>query len=257
MADRVLLSALPDNAEACVTLALEHGLGIELMAFAYPQLLDGDWKSSLLHYRRLLAPLNGLISLHGPFFDMAPGSIDEKIKALTVERYQQVIRIASELEAKTVVFHANFIAAIRTEDYRRGWQARNVEFWGRLGTFAQHHGVMLAVENMWEFDPDIIGDVLREVAHPHVRACLDVGHAHLFSDVPFDVWLGRLAPFIVHAHINNNPGHADYHQGLHDGVLPYAQLLPRLRSLPHRPVLTLEMDRVEDMTSSLDLLELT
>jgi sugar phosphate isomerase/epimerase len=256
VADSVLLSASPDNIEACVALALERGLGIELMAFAYPQILDNHWQDLVTRYKALLAPIRGGLTMHGPFFDMSPGSIDAKINDLTTDRYQQALRIAAELGARLVVFHANFIAAIRTDEYRRGWQERNVAFWKALGDTAQSLGVLVAVENMWEFDPTILGDVLRQVDHPHIRACLDVGHAHLFSELPFAAWLATLAPYIVHLHINNNPGTVDLHQGLHNGVLDYARLLPQLRALPRQPTMTLEMDSVDEMRASLDLLSL-
>jgi sugar phosphate isomerase/epimerase len=256
VSDRVLLSASPKNIEACVALAKTHGLGIEMMAFAYPDTLDNDWQSIVAEYRTLLRDVPGLITMHGPFFDMVPGSIDRKIEQITMERYQQAVRIAADVGAKIIVFHANFIAAIRTDAYRQGWQERNVVFWHEMAAYAEQHDVTLAVENMWEFDPYIIGDVLRRVEHPRLRACLDVGHAHLFSKHPFEEWLKALEPYLVHLHLNNNPGDMDIHQGLHDGVLDYAALLPKLRALPNPPSMTLEMDRVEDMRASLDLLQL-
>jgi sugar phosphate isomerase/epimerase len=256
LADQVFLSAGLDNIDACVALAQEHGLGIELMAFAFPHVLDGDWQELVGHYRALLASFEGRLTMHGPFFDMSPGSVDRKINALTVERYQHALRIAADLGVKIVVFHANFIAAIRTDDYRRGWQERNITFWSTMTDYAAQLGVVLAVENMWEFDPDIIGAVLARVDHPHLRACLDVGHAHLFSHVPFDDWLAALGPYIVHTHINNNPGDMDLHQGLSNGVLDYRALLPKLRALPSRPSMTLEMDTVRDMEASLRLLDI-
>ncbi|MCA9903609.1 MAG: sugar phosphate isomerase/epimerase [Anaerolineae bacterium] len=256
MADRVLLSAGLHNIDDCVSLALEHHLGIELMAFAYPHILDGQWEQVVEQYRTLLAPVGGNLTMHGPFFDMAPGSIDQRINQLTAERYQHALRIAETLSVPLVVFHANFLVSIRTDDYRRSWQERNIKFWGEMADYAQRLGVVIAVENMWEFDPYIISDVLRRVDHPNLRACLDVGHAHLFSQVPFDEWLDVLSPHIVHLHINNNPGDNDFHQGLHEGVLDYRQLLPKLRSLPNIPSMTLEMDKVSDMAASLDLLEL-
>ncbi len=256
MADQVLLSAGLDNIDACVALAQERGLGIELMAFAFPHILDRGWQELIAHYRALLAPIDGRLTMHGPFFDMSPGSVDGKINGLTVERYQHALRIGAELGVRIVVFHANFIAAIRTDDYRRGWQERNVAFWGAMADYAAQHGIVIAIENMWEFDPDIIGAVLRRVDHPHLRACLDVGHAHLFSQIAFDDWLTVLGPYIVHTHINNNPGDIDLHQGLLNGVLDYRQLLPKLRALPLRPSMTLEMDSVADMEASLPLLDL-
>jgi sugar phosphate isomerase/epimerase len=252
-----LLSTSPDNLEACLALATERGLGIELMTFSQPAVLDDDWHTVVARYRPLLRSIRGGLTMHGPFYDLAPGSIDARINQVTQQRYQQALHIAAELGVSIVVFHANFIGAIRTEEYRSGWLARNVAFWGALAEEAQRIGIIIAVENMWEFDPDIIGDILRQVEHPALRACLDVGHAYLYSTIPFEVWLARLAPYIVHTHINNTPGSLiDNHRGLHDGVIDYRQVLPRLRALPHRPSFTLEMDHVDFMRASLDLLEL-
>lgn len=256
MTDRVLLSAGQDNIHACVDLAVECGLGIEVMAFASPRLLDGAWQQAVEHYRALLEPVPGLLALHGPFMDLAPGSPDRRVRQVAVERYQHAIRVAQALGARTVVFHANFIAAIHTESYRRGWTERNITFWGPLADYARRHDVIIAVENMWEFDPDIIGVVLRAVNHVNLRACLDVGHAHLYSRVPLSEWLAALAPYLVHAHLNNNDGISDVHRPLDGGVIDYMAVMPQLRALPNPPSLTLEMDDLDDMRRSLDYLQL-
>lgn len=255
MTDRVLLSASDRNIEDCVRLALEYELGIELMVFAFPHTLDGDWQGTIARYRHLLRSITRR-TMHGPFMDMAPGSPDRRINALVYERYQHAIRIASELEIPIVVFHANFIAAIHTVEYRTGWHQRNLDFWNPVAEYAQQYGVTVAVENMWEFDPDIIGDLLKEINHPNLRACLDIGHAHLFGEVPFERWLNSLSDLIVHTHINNNDGKIDIHMGLDHGILDYQQVLPRLRALPAHPSMTLEMDEVDFMKNSLSLLNL-
>lgn len=259
MVDQVLLSAGRKNIEACIALANEYGLGIEVMNFAYPDVLDGDWLEETNAYQALLEPIrarNGIITLHGPFMDMAPGSPDKKIEAIVKERYHHAIRIASALGAKIIILHANFIAAIQEDSYRQGWQQRNIEFWREIATFAQEYNLMVAVENMWEFDPYIIADVLRAVDHPHLRACLDIGHAHLFSRVPFEEWLQALEPFLVHIHMNNNDGHYDIHRAIPDGVLNYHYIIEQLREISSRRAvplsMTLEMDSADDMLRSLE-----
>ncbi len=255
MSDNILLSASPKNIEACLALADQHNFGIEMMAFAYPNLLDGDWRSAIEQYKRWLEPVRGARAMHGPFMDMASGSPDQKINAVCAERFRHALRIGQELHVGVVVLHANFIASIHTREYRVGWQQRNIDFWGELALYAQQLGVLVAVENMWEFDPDIIGDVLKAVDHPNLRACLDVGHAHLYSNVPFTTWLTTMQPYLVHLHINNNDGVTDYHRGLHNGVLDYRALLAQVRELPSPPSITLEMDTVDDMRDSLPYLE--
>lgn len=249
----ILLSANRHNFDACVDLAIERGLGIEVMALAYPDALHDE--AHALHtahaLRTKLDAVPGKITMHGAFIDMVSGSPDPLILEMTLRRYRQAIELANIVGAETLILHANFIASMRDETYRTGWHRRNLPFWSAMADEAAEHNVTLAIENMWEFDPCIIGDLLAAIDHPHLRACVDVGHAHLFSTVPFEQWLSVLAPFIVHTHLNNNDGKDDTHRPFSDGVLDYETVLPMLRALPFPPSMTLEMDTVADMRASL------
>ena len=258
MVDRILLSANAANIAECIELATERGLGIELMTFSVPDLLDGDWQAAVEQHRAMLQSVPGAITMHGPFMDMAPGSPDRRISQITLDRYRLAIRIAESLGVETLVFHANFIAAIRTERYRMSWHQRNVDFWGGVAEDAQAHGVTLVAENMWEYDPDILGDLLRAIGSPALRACLDVGHAHLYSDVSLEGWLDVLGSFLVHTHMNNNDGVQDLHRCFTSpaGVIDYHAVLNRMRALPVPPTVTLEMDTVDDMRDSLGYFDL-
>ena len=260
MTDRVLLSASRNNIKDCVELASEAGTGIELMAFAFPDVLDGDWKDLVETYRTILQPVTGMRAMHGPFMDMVSGSPDALINQICLGRYQHAIRIAERLETKVVVFHANFIGTIRNPYYREGWHERNVAFWGPLAEYARRHHVTVAMENMWEYDPHIIADVLEAVDHPNLRACIDVGHVHLFSDeqYSFDDWLATMEPWLVHMHMNNNNGVIDTHHSFDwdEGDLDYHEILAKLRALDNPPSMTLEMADVEAMRESLPYFKL-
>lgn len=251
MVDNVVLSASPANIHECIDLAREHDLGIEVMAFAFPAVLDGDWRTLTEQYRTWLKPIAGAVTLHGPFMDMAPGSPDKQIIDATLSRFKHALQIAHDLEAEKIVFHANFLSQVHSEDYRLGWTKRNIDFWGPLASYAALLGVTIVIENMWESDPYLIADVLKAIDHPRLRACLDVGHAHLYSRVPFETWVRVTAPYLVHAHLNNNDGEDDVHRGLVDGVMDYGRILPLLRTLPEPATWVLEMDRVVDMRASL------
>ena len=255
MGDPLILSAGIRNFDECVALAHAHGLGIELMAFSVPQVLDGEWRDLMKRYQAALSDLPGPLTMHGPFMDLVSGSPDERINAVTYGRYEHVIRIADRLGTRQVVFHANYIGLLHNDFYRQGWHQRNVDFWGPLGDYARAHDVMIAVENMWEYDPGIIGNLLRELDHPYLKACIDVGHATLFSDpdISFDDWLESMGELVIELHMNNNNGVMDEHYGFDwdQGVLDYETLLPKLRELPMKPLMVLEMDRIEDMQASL------
>jgi sugar phosphate isomerase/epimerase len=252
--DRILLSAGASNIEAVTDYARRGGYGIELMTFAFGHNLDAPDLPDIIGQHRQLLEGIPRVHMHGPFIDMVSGSADAAVNALTRTRYQQALAIAEQLGVTVVVFHANFIAALRHPEYRATWLARNIEFWSELQPEIEARRATVAIENMFEFEPQIIIELLAALDHPRFRACLDVGHTHLFSEIPLDRWLDVCGPYIVHCHLNNNDGVYDYHKPLGTGVLDYAAMLPRLEALPLRPTFTLEMDTLDDMRASLPLL---
>jgi sugar phosphate isomerase/epimerase len=256
MVDRVLLCSSLRTFDECLKLACQYGVGMEIQAFAYPDVLDGNWKSLVADYKRALVPLPGERAMHGPFIDMASASPDRLIREVVRTRVLHALEIAAQLDVTTIVFHANFIASIRNEHYRRDWNRYMIEFWTPMAERAAGMGITLALENMWGFDPYIIGDLLRAVNLPSLRACLDVGHASLFSEVPLDHWLSAMAPYLAHTHLNNNLGQVDEHRAFDDGVIDYHLVLPMLRALPHPPAMSLEITEMSAITRSLPFLQL-
>jgi sugar phosphate isomerase/epimerase len=258
VADRVLLGANLHTFDDCLTLATQYGLGMEIQTFAYPDVLSGDWRAILRDYKRKLVALPGERAMHGPFIDMAAGSPDPLIREVVRARITTAIDTASELHAATLVFHANFIASMRNDGYRNDFLRNQIDFWPALAERAAASGVTIVLENMWEFTPHIICDVLEAINLPSLRACLDVGHARLFSDAQHAIseWIRVLAPWLTHVHMNNNPGTIDEHHALDDGVIDYTKVMPLLRALPHQPTFSLEMADVGAMQRSFRFLKL-
>ncbi len=254
--DNVLLACDHHNFDECLQLANEYGLGFEIQTFAYPDALDHhpEW---VIEYKHRLRDFTGMRTMHGAFMDMTSASLDPKIVAVTRERYLHNLDIAARLGARIVVFHANYLTTMRNLPFRRAWTDRQVAFWGKMAEEAGAMGIRLAMENMWEYDPAIIADVLRQVNSPWLISCLDVGHAHLFSEVPFKNWLTELDGYIQYTHLNNNGGRVDEHRGFDDGVLDYKAILPMLRGLPQPPYFSLEIESAAAMRRSLPFLQVS
>ena len=254
--DRVVLTCDQSDFEGTLELARENGVGLEIQTFAYPEALDDDLDSRLARYLDQLGGFHGEITMHGAFMDMASASPDPRVVAVAEERYLQNIRIAETLGAHLLVFHMNFLINIRAEEYRLDWIERQAAFWHRVGRRAADSGLTVALENMWEGDPRLVADVLAAIDMPNVQACLDVGHAHLFSPAPFKQWLTTLGDYVVYCHLNNNSGESDQHRAFDDGVIDYDQVLTELRALPHPPIFSLEISGVEPARRSLRYLDL-
>ncbi len=238
-----------------VALAREHGVGIEIQVYGYdPNLLDGNWRSAVADHRAALRGFEGEIALHGVFYDMNSASLDHRIAALTRERYSTNLQVAAELGACNVVFHVNYLHVIRNPDYLEDWTRRQVDFWSDLIQLAERLNLVIALENMWEPEPGIILNVLKQVQSPHLGTCLDVGHAHLYSEsLPFAAWLEQLQGWLVHFHMNNNRGLYDEHLPLdaEGGIVDYGAVIPLIEALPRPPYVSLEMNNLKYLERSL------
>jgi sugar phosphate isomerase/epimerase len=262
--ESLLLATYQKDITRHYELAQAHGAGLELQVYGYDtDLLDHGWRQVLDQHKALLKDFEGEIAIHGAFLDMSPASADKRVVALTRERFMLNLDIAAELDARTVVFHTQFLPqvyrpVIGGPDYRVRWTRGQVEFWGTMVEEAAKRELVIALENMWEPNPSIIGDVLDQVDSPHLGACLDVGHVYLFSDyLPLKMWIDQLSHRLVHCHLNNHRGTYDEHLPLDlpGGVIDYKRdVLPLLRALPNSPTLVLEIDEIEYLESSLHYL---
>jgi sugar phosphate isomerase/epimerase len=236
--------------------ARQHGLGLELQEFSDPTVLDGDWRSLLDEYERALDGFTGLRAMHGAYIDLVSGSPDMRLVTLARERYLHNLDIGRELGVKYIDFHANYLPLVDHPSYLPGWVERQVAFWSPMAEQAEQYGITLLLENMWEPDPAIISRILDRVQSPYLKACLDVGHAVLYSRRPIEEWIAQLGEHLTYTHLHNNHGTVDEHLAFGDGVLDFQAVLDRLRTLPAPPLFILELPNLELIEDSLPYLNL-
>jgi len=251
--DQILFAVYDRDVRAYRRRAEELHCGLELHIFSEPAVLSGELEPLLRSYKRQLNGFQGQLGLHGAFYDMVSASVDPEIVAVSRKRFRQNLRIAAELGASYVVFHANYMGGLKLANYRAGWHQRQVDFWGAFAGEAEPLGLTLLLENMWAGDPHVIGDVLSDVNRPNFRACFDIAHAALYSERSFAEWLRVLAPFLYCCHLNNHDGLLDQHWPLKRGVIDYMRVLPTLRALSAPPLFTLELPNWESIAASLAL----
>lgn len=255
--DRVLISVehssdLPEY----LPLATRYNLGLELQEFSEPGVLDGDWRGLLDQYQQALAGFTGMLSMHGAYIDLVSGSPDMRLVALSRERYLHNLEIGRELGVKYIDFHANYLPLVDHPNYLPGWVERQVVFWAPMAEQAEKYGIVLLLENMWEPDPAIINRLLERVPSPYLKACLDVGHAALYSRLPLSAWIKALGANLVYTHLHNNHGDTDVHLAFGDGVIDFPEILNTLRALPQSPLFSLELPNLESIKASLPYLQL-
>ncbi|MBE0541337.1 MAG: sugar phosphate isomerase/epimerase [Verrucomicrobia bacterium] len=192
-----------------IAFAKEHQFGIEVAAFASGPALEDEQLRTRIE-RRLTTALRGFpgrLSYHGAFIDLAVHSADPAIAAVARDRIERDLETASRLGCQMVVFHTGFNPLVPVRQYEDEFVERHAVFWPQMAEAWPR--LQIALENMWEPSPQIFERLLRAIHHPRLGLCLDVAHAHAYSDFGVETWLDRLRARITHMHWNDNHGDPD------------------------------------------------
>lgn len=222
----------------------KHGINLEIETFAKPYILDERLEEYLNKYREGLEGFDGMVSMHGPFYDLYPGSIDKKIRATCKTRFLEFIDVAEKLNVKTVIFHFNYIPFIRTKEFRKRWTGYAVEFWSDFANELKNTDITVAMENLWEPDPELMVTVLESINSEKLKICFDTGHSHLFSELSLEKWVDGLGDYLFYMHVHNNFGYWDEHLPLQTGDLDYHKFFTFLKSKSN-PYISMEFEGTE------------
>jgi sugar phosphate isomerase/epimerase len=212
----------------------------------------------LKEYQRVARELHreGLqTNLHAPYMDLAPGSPDPCIVALTRQRFDRVAELAAVFGAKGVVFHAGYDRR-RYGFMKERWIEKALETWSTLARGFQKTGTILVLENVYEHSPEDLLDLFKALQNEDVGFCLDTGHQAAFSGASLDRWVQVLGPYLRQLHLHDNRGEEDEHLALGQGSIDFKSLFRTLKAtITKAPVLTLEPHKENDLWPSIEYLE--
>jgi sugar phosphate isomerase/epimerase len=242
--NQLAMNAIGDELEPAAQFCRVEGVGIEVTAFAFPAVLDGDIPAEIERHSRAVAGITPLIS-HGPFYDLVVTSPDPAIVKVARRRHEAALDASAEIGATFYIAHTNFTPIIRNPAYRDNWAERMLEFWLPLADRAGRCGITICLENLWEPVPDIQADLIERGAHPNLKATFDNGHLLVFTEYSAGDWIGALGGAIGHCHVHDNNGDLDEHLVVGDGKEDWPGLISAIKShAPDAPIVA-ETDRLE------------
>lgn len=228
-----------------------RNLGIETIDFGIGYVLD-DLEVNLMKYRERLKKIQPeALTIHGPFLDLNPASFDTKVQKVTEQRFEEAYYAASVLNADKIVFHSCFLPDIYFEE---GWADQMAGFW--ISFFEKkERKIPICIENVLDRNCYLLRTVWEKVNHPMLGLCLDLGHAHVYSQTPLTEWIQCLNEAVTHVHLHDNRKDRDAHLALGAGNVPAARILQLLEESVPDASWTLENSRGEDVEASLAFLE--
>jgi sugar phosphate isomerase/epimerase len=221
--------------EDFVLLCQQRNIGIEVQAFYHPDaLFDEGLVSKTIE---LIAGLP-VVSLHGPFGDLNPGSFDPLVRETARQRIREGLDVALRVGAAHVVFHTGRVPGAGPA---QGWIERAIRFWESFMKEVPEN-LNVYLENMLEEGPEILAGIVDGVSAPNLRGNLDIGHAHCNSCTPVLDWISALGGRIGYAHMSDNHGVEDEHLGLGQGTMPMAAVCNALEETCPDAIWAIEAD---------------
>jgi sugar phosphate isomerase/epimerase len=233
-------------------LFLSYGINPEIGFDA--DALENFSEEGMAKVARLIVDGGRITTFHGPFMDLAPGGIDEQIRAVTARRLQRTMELVPLFRPRSIVFHAGYDER-RYHAHRAEWLSASLATWEPLVRQAEEMGVAIHLENVYEQTPEMIRTLIEEMDSENLGFCLDMGHMNVFGEVALSEWLDALGPHLKEVHLHDNNGHSDSHEPIGSGTAPFMELFQYLYDQEKRPVVTLEPHEETTLWMSLENLE--
>lgn len=190
------------------------------------------------------------LTLHAPFVDINPGAMDPMVRSVTQMRFRQLLDAAAILKPRVAVFHAAY-DKWRYSGRKDIWLENSVETWCKVVDSASRIGMGVAVENVFEEDPDALAMLIEKIGSRDFGFCFDTGHMNLFSTVPMEQWFGVLGKNIIEVHLHDNDGTEDSHWALGRGGVDFQEFFRLLRKHQPHPIYTIEAHDKDDVELSI------
>lgn len=191
------------------------------------------------------------LTIHAPFMDLNPGAVDSMVRSVTHVRFRQLLSVAAILKPRAVVFHAAY------DRWRYGgrkdvWLDYSVDTWRKVMETASKTGLRVAVENVFDNDPEALQMLIDKIDSPDFGFCFDTGHFNIFSSVPMARWFEALGRHLIEVHLHDNDGTADSHSALGRGTVDFESFFSLLKAHAPAPIFTIEAHDKEDIETCLE-----
>ena len=212
-----------------------------------------DWSEAKRIVEDAGMPFDSIHGVFGPEYD--PSNEDDVVRRKAMEAYRLEGDLAVKLGGFSVVAHPAPIAAYPNSITKENQSARvdpMRKTMRELADIGQNLGVTYLIENVpanYQFGSDVfqLAQIVRELNHPNVRICFDVGHAHMTGKAP--AALEGCLDVVAYLHVHDNDGKNDSHGIPGEGSLPWDQLQPVMAkakiNLPAMLELFISEQRVE------------
>ena len=237
--DRAHLQAVADRGFDCVELFATRTHFDYRDEAAVARL--GEWlRETGLTLHSVHAPITDSLvkGVWGANYSNAAG--DGKKRALAIQEAEHAIRLARIVPYRFLVVHLGVPNDFAVPgDNERAAARQSVE---ALAMTAAEHGVTLALEvipNALSTPEALVKLIDQDLELPDLGICMDVGHAHVMSEVADGI--ETVSGHLVTTHIHDNDGRKDSHLLPFEGTIDWPSTLIAFQKVGYDDVLLFEL----------------
>ncbi|HJJ27201.1 MAG TPA: sugar phosphate isomerase/epimerase [Methanocorpusculum sp.] len=194
------------------------------------------------------------VTVHAPFSDLNPASVNTPIWEETVHQLEATIEAAAEI-TDTVVIHPGYLSPASRYDPTPAWQ-NHKRACERLGAAAEKTGVSVCLENMPNLDDFFCRDADELdglIDGTGMSAVFDIGHANTNGNL--DRFCKVILPKACHIHIHDNLGGHDDHLPIGCGNISWNKISPKVTKSYHGKIMVVEGRSPDEGRKSLTFLK--
>lgn len=196
-------------------------------------------------YGNVLDSFDLKYSIHLPFIGLDIANLRDEIRIASLNIIKDTIDASVRYNPLIYIVHPGMVAAKHLKRENRDAFKKSVKF---LSELSSEYSIDIALENMplkflFLTEPDELNMI------GGLKFCLDIGHANITKNIDEFLYTD-----IDHTHIHDNNGISDDHLGLGSGNIDIKSVLERLKDKQKMPNLVVELNKKEDIESSIKLL---
>lgn len=203
---------------------LNYNMNIEIGLYE-PEWFHYCSLSEIKKVAKILQKHNFEVTTHSAIYNLDMGSKDKGIKEYSKKCILKSLDISSFLKSKIMIIHTGFIPFIPSIS---SWEDICLKSLEEVVKKCAQRKIQLAIENLWEYNPTIIYNLIKKVKSEKIKICFDVGHFNIYSKVSLKSWLDQLGENIVVLHLHDNLGKVDEHNALGRGNVKFKKLFNEL-----------------------------
>lgn len=238
----------PDYLDIFIERKIQPELGLDCLG---GECLDRKWLEGI---RQRLDEAGLSCTVHLPFLDLKPGSLNRAIRGATIEIMTSALDIARMFSPQRMVMHPSLTSWLEPDLFEKTFFYCCETVIHISDHWPGHPPICL--ENTHELSPDPLVRMVEHIDRENVGICFDLGHWFSFSkgmiNQDFDRWFDAFAPHIRHIHLHDNDGDRDAHLALGQGKMDWEHIITRINELSPRPTMTLEPHNRKDFEASMD-----